>query len=1199
MANKKVVPGSLTEAYRKGQGDFSPDLVGFQLTKGTPLFTLGNFGVTTNLDPKPDTEFNTGVYSNEFTLENLDLTEQQSLALVSNSIYTTLNLDPNDLSRFVYYGSFVQFLRVSLEGAIGKWKGSLYITDDEGGYSTVAKNTLLGYSYNSLTDESEMTIPTLFVENKFNLITNDLGGFILDPTEISNIKLSYTNYEISNDYGSFELLGYTGDTKNIPGVTDNPYIKVTVKGEAFPTLTGSSFGTFKYHLKPKDTVVDRLFFDTLSEFENILLNRLVTPKYTSMFESPVETESGTLLSARKSFTWPTTDGFNLDIDTIEYGSYIDNLLKMGLDYDRLKSNLMTRRFVSQSIQEYDTDDGTDDESQGRKINKLLKIYGREYDEVKKYTDGIQFANVVTYNKRDNTPDELIKNMAKTLGFETIKSVSDNKLITYIAKSNQAVFEGQSRSMSIQEIDTELWRRLVINAWWLYKSKGTRKVIEFFIKLFGLGECLVNFDECVYVADNKLDVEATFNKVEEILSLDAPSGTTVTADRDLYPIDEQGFPRTLPNTQEYYFQMNGFWYNNGTQRTTGNNPHYGPYDYGSKYFERFTCFVDDFSGRTDVTLQEYIDNTNLFPDYNKGDLEITFEDGKPLMDYGDTYAQIMEDNDRVSEMTNLFGAGFSTERSRTGRGSLKLSFSCGDDDCDVPCPNFVIDQETGLILVQPSNPKLPATEQMSEECCVYHGFEYGPTTISELYKKSLSKEALELVLKYEELIKKKYYETIGTTACFWCPPATIICDFQIYIEILIKTEGVEGLVDLLISEGIIGPDKVEEFITLWNTDQRELLAKIIKWFNNRYEGYCVVAHDDFKEIKSEQCCKIRGGEWTRIDNKTGGTPRDEKANSDDSSVSISNAGTWKCVIPKEVPPEPDPCVCELPEYCDYKPTITVYTNGFSYLDCGVPVGELENYSFETSEAMSNWRAQRDAYLKAQFTSILGGGTPGSTVPFTPIPTPVPGMESWTGYDTWRFIEYTDGCYDEYYGWVSDGGFNDDGQPTGSATAPCAFEECDGLTDGTVYTTDYEDITTTNRQKRDAAVKAKNEMSLAFAPFVWSNDSIPYFQINKCKSDCGKECTECSGTVTLDPPCPSVDEISLQIFRGITFINNVNEKCCNKDIVGPLTGTPPIWGNPYPTDPNSKVGCWVDFQINSGGDITPTDNTSTTSDVIRRF
>ena len=125
MANKKVTPGSLTDAYRKRKGDFSPDLVGFQLTKGTPLFTLGNFGVTTNLEPKKDTYYNTGQFSQTYTLENLELTEQQSKELVSNNIYTTLNLDTTDLSKFVYYGSMYEFMRVNIESIITKWKGSL------------------------------------------------------------------------------------------------------------------------------------------------------------------------------------------------------------------------------------------------------------------------------------------------------------------------------------------------------------------------------------------------------------------------------------------------------------------------------------------------------------------------------------------------------------------------------------------------------------------------------------------------------------------------------------------------------------------------------------------------------------------------------------------------------------------------------------------------------------------------------------------------------------------------------------------------------------------------------------------------------------------------------------------------------------------------------------------------------------------
>ena len=45
------------------------------------------------------------------------------------------------------------------------------------------------------------------------------------------------------------------------------------------------------------------------------------------------------------------------------------------------------------------------------------------------------------------------------------------------------------------------------------------------------------------------------------------------------------------------------------------------------------------------------------------------------------------------------------------------------------------------------------------------------------------------------------------------------------------------------------------------------------------------------------------------------------------------------------------------------------------------------------------------------------------------------------------------------------------------------------------TDPEVIETDNRTLRDAAVKAKEQLALATAPFTWANNFIPSFQINK--------------------------------------------------------------------------------------------------------
>ena len=1087
MANKKVTPKSITEPYKKRKGDFAPDLVGNQFTNGTSLFTLGNFSIETNLQPKEDITYETGVYSDIYTLDNLNLTESQSLALDSNSINVKLNLDPTDITKFAYYGSFYEFLRVSVEGIITKWKGSLYITDDLGGYSDMAKNTLLNYSYDELTNISKLTIPTLYVENNFGLITNDLGGFILDPADISNIKLNQTNYELKNDFGTFNLISYTGDTENV-----NPYISIEVEGEAFPSLGSVSFGTFKYHLKPKDDIVDRLFFDNLSDFENVLMNRLVSPKYTATFEAPIETESGVMVSTRKTYTWPTTDGYNIDIDTIEYSQYLEGLLRLASDYDRLKSNLMTRKYVSGSILEFDTDDGGESvDEQGRKINKLLKIYGREFDEVKKYVDSIQDARVVTYNKKDNMPDELIKNMAKTLGFDTIKSVTNNELLTYISTTNEVIFSGQSRTMSTKEIDIELWRRLIINAWWLFKSKGHRKVVEFLVNLFGLNECLINLDEHVYVAKDKLDVEDTFDKIEDVLSRELPEGITVDVDRDEYPIDEDGFPRVLPNTNDYYFQMDGFWYGNGSQSTIGNNPHYGPYDYGGKYFDKFRCFIDDFSGETTTILQTFTENVNLFPDYNKGDLEITFEDGKPLEDYGVDYAVNMLLNNRVSKNTNLNEAGFTIDKSRTGRGSLRLNFStCGEDTCEIGCPEFRLDDINGVVTDENGTP-------LTQQCCLDYNFKYSSSEVGKIFKVGLTDEESTILDDYENNLKQTYGNdviTLNSNLCFWCEPTTFISDYNTYFNKVYSEYGVDGIVTLALKGGLIVRynNGVESFINSLGNDKEGTLKTISDYYNNLYGNYYIMVHTDVNKAEvSERCCLVRGGQWNTV------------------------SGKEICSIPKPIEPVED-CVCELPDSCDYKQKGENYYN-FGLLECTDYCDLLES-------------GQNDSNLIYDgliYDTFFGDGVKRS------------------GY-------YNDGCYEEYYGLGSYTGYTDSGDPYLCSTAPCLWEECKGKEPGEIVTCDLEDISGSQRQFRDTSLKAKNEFSLATSPFFLASETMPFWFLSGCGFEtcdvsCGCEVVECFNDIDTELTTREVEISLCKYYETVVNRRVIDEGTSNETLV----------------------------------------------------
>ena len=252
--------------------------------------------------------------------------------------------------------------------------------------------------------------------------------------------------------------------------------------------------------------------------------------------------------------------------------------------------------MSSSISEFDSIpdiNGTyaGSESGGQKMTSALKIYGREFDEVTKYIDGIAFANVVTYDKKNNTPDAIVKNLARVLGWQLTTSITEIDVLGNFLNLNPNYYDGYSRGYSDAEVEVELWRRIVLNTPWLWKSKGTRKAIEFLFKFIGAPDGLVTFNEHLYVANEIVDIDLItemmqyFNNTSDITGLN---------------FDSDGYPYVLPDTPEMYFQKAGLWY-----RTTGgptpnidilegNNPHIGPYDGGQAYIDQFTdCLVPNY------------------------------------------------------------------------------------------------------------------------------------------------------------------------------------------------------------------------------------------------------------------------------------------------------------------------------------------------------------------------------------------------------------------------------------------------------------------------------------------------------------------------------------------------------------------------------------------------------------------------------
>lgn len=604
--------------------NFTPDLVGLQVASegGTPLFTMGNFNITTNMEPKSDKIFITNRFSNFISLTDLDLTLANANNLLSNNAGVLLNLDKGNLRYYAQFGSLNEFVRISLENIITNWPASLFVKNTalNSNNNVIVGNTYDNYIYDLANDVSTFRVNTNFINNiyQLNILKN---GNIIDTfnasNDLRNVTVNYASYVVLINNTEYPVLNFTGAT-----YSTNDYIFLEVKGNPFSgTSTGLTASNILYHIKP-NKIKEETFFNQLPDFEYYLLNRLITPKYTATFNYSIKSDAGIVLYITDSVTWPTTDGYNIDFDTDEYINYATKLLEISTNNDLSTSDLMNRVLVSDSISSFDTAPinlyDLDKDSTGQKVTKTLRIYGRSFDELNNFIDGISFANTVSYNKQNNIPDIYIKNLARVLGWELTSSVIENDLLaSYVTTSNSS-YEGQSVGLTAVEADIELWRRIILNSPWLWKSKGARKSIEFLLKFIGVPLGLVKFNEYIYKADAPINMDL-FVASLELNGLD-------TTDLSIYPVDRDGYPSPLPDNGSLYYQNYGLWFRQtgGAASTndilSGNNPHLGPYDGGFAYINQFKALIPNFSA---VTLtSETITTTNivkLFTNYNEGDI----------------------------------------------------------------------------------------------------------------------------------------------------------------------------------------------------------------------------------------------------------------------------------------------------------------------------------------------------------------------------------------------------------------------------------------------------------------------------------------------------------------------------------------------------------------------------------------------------
>lgn len=266
------------------------------------------------------------------------------------------------------------------------------------------------------------------IENKFSVVPEkpceDCGECDEGDYSVYFSGDSYTN-------GQQEKINVTDETYDEESDGMKIYMFVGENGEVLYFVDATNIDKDSYRVnpsywrvRPNNKVIDD-FFDNLDLFEQVLLNRDSSPLYTASFEIIRENERG-LYTHTEQFTFPTTyGGYNIGSGGIVFSNYINSLVKIGEFYDEHFSDNLWRSMTHEAIKNFDwtyTREYSKDEEipfveGGLKIQKIIRIYGREFDEVKNYIDAIKDVNTITYDNINNLPDYFFSDKLEIDGWD--------------------------------------------------------------------------------------------------------------------------------------------------------------------------------------------------------------------------------------------------------------------------------------------------------------------------------------------------------------------------------------------------------------------------------------------------------------------------------------------------------------------------------------------------------------------------------------------------------------------------------------------------------------------------------------------------------------------------------------------------------------------------------------------------------------
>lgn len=439
---------------------------------------------------------------------------------------TRVRLRPNhdSVTDFACYGSAVKLIQGTANGVITDFPAEMWLSNDS--VTIYKSDNGAGYSFFD-SGESVSARSGYFLYNEYNI---DFYSKNIQEAEVYNplrfFTLCGSSYNYIDPAGvAHDFVGYTVESGECLGScssglpVDLDYVyKVTLRFDGVSVVAfgyrDSETGELSWiytdtalkggHIRPKEDIIER-YFRECDDFTALLLDRTSRPVYTARLRTPRTADTGFFYEI-VSYTWPTLNGgYNPDLSG-PYYAYLERLISLGEYYDEYDSDNIWRSLTHEAIKTLDwtyvsnTDGEIEDLSEidTSRIEPITKIYGRQFDDLKRYADGIKRTNVITYDGKGNTPDNALTPILENSGWEVrnLNITDDKKYRT------PSLYPGLSNGYTSSETNSEFLRRLKLNSRYLFSVKGTRKGIDAMLGMLGLTPDDYVVREYVYVAKGR-------------------------------------------------------------------------------------------------------------------------------------------------------------------------------------------------------------------------------------------------------------------------------------------------------------------------------------------------------------------------------------------------------------------------------------------------------------------------------------------------------------------------------------------------------------------------------------------------------------------------------------------------------------------------------------------------------------------------